>query len=175
MTELSNQLICRFPWFCIRTQPKREHIAAGQLRRLEGVDVFCPRIRFQRSTKRGKVWFEEAMFPGYLFARFDMPAMLRAVSSSAGVCGLIRFGGECLRVPESVIETLRQETDGTVVIRQPELKAGDHAVMADGAMQGLRAIVTQVLPGGERVKILMEWLGTAVEAEVPVEALEPAA
>jgi hypothetical protein len=36
-------------------------------------------------------------------------------------------------------------------------------------------VITQVLPGGERVKILMELMGTAVEAEVPMEALEPAA
>lgn len=175
MTELSNQPICQFPWFCVRTQTKREHIAAGQLKRLEEVEVFCPRIRFRRNTKRGKVWFEEALFPGYLFARFDFTQQLRAVSSAAGVSGLVRFGGECAKVPDFVVETLRREADGTVVVRQPEIKTGDQTVLAEGALRGLRAVVTQVLPGGERVKILMEWLGTAVEAEVPVEALEPAA
>jgi transcriptional antiterminator RfaH len=80
-------------WLCVRTQPKREHIAAGQLDLLEGVDVFSPRIRFKRRTPRGKVWFEESLFPGYIFARFDLP-MLRAVSSAVGVRGLVRFAGE---------------------------------------------------------------------------------
>jgi hypothetical protein len=61
------------------------------------------------------------------------------------------------------------------VIPQSVLQAGDHAVMAEGAMRGLPALVKQVLPGGERVKILMELMGTAVEAEVPMESLEPAA
>ena len=162
-------------WLCVRTQPKREHIAAGQLGRLAGVEVFCPRIRFQRNTKRGKVWFEEALFPGYLFARFDVLTMLRTVSGTYGVQGLVRFAGECAQVPDFVVDSLRSEASGIIVIREPALKPGDTAMMAEGAMRGLRAVVTQVLPGGERVKILMELMGTTVEAEVPIEALEPAA
>ncbi|MFA7256293.1 MAG: transcription termination/antitermination NusG family protein [Kiritimatiellales bacterium] len=164
-----------FPWYCIRTQTKREHIAVGQLKRLEGVEVFCPRIRFRRNTKRGKVWFDEALFPGYLFARFDFNAMVRAVSGTVGVRGLVRFANECAQVPEYVVEMLRNEMDGTVIIPESELKAGDSAVMVDGAMRGLQVLIRQVLPGGERVKILMELMGTAVEAEVPMEALEPVA
>ncbi|MCC7299725.1 MAG: hypothetical protein IT583_01445 [Verrucomicrobia bacterium] len=165
------------PWLCVRTQPKREHIAVGQLQRLEGVEVFCPRIRFQRNTVRGKVWFDEALFPGYLFAQFDFNKNVRAVSGAVGVRGLVRFAGECAQIPGVIVEALRAEmADGpAILIKEPELKAGDQAVMVDGAMRGLRAIVTQVLPGGERVKILMELMGTAVEAEVSMEALEPAA
>jgi len=175
MPELSNSLISQFPWRCVRTQTKREHIAAGQLERLAGIEVFCPRIRFQRNTKRGKVWFEEALFPGYLFVRFDMATMFRAVSSAYGVRGLVRFAGECAQVPDFVVSTLRSAADGVVVIKEPALKTGDKAVISEGAMRGLRAVVTQVLPGGERVKILMELMGTAVEAEVSMETLEPAA
>ncbi len=165
------------PWYCIRTQTKREHIAVGQLSRLESVEVFCPRIRFRRNTKRGKVWFEEALFPGYLFARFDFNTLFRAVSATVGVRGMVRFDGECAQIPDFVVEALRAEmANGPVIlVKEPELKAGDRAVMADGAMRGLSALITQVLPGGERVKILLELMGTAVEAEVPIEALESAA
>jgi transcriptional antiterminator RfaH len=174
MEQTTSPLIA-FPWRCVRTQPKREHIAVGQLNRLADIEVFCPRIRFQRNTKRGKVWFDEALFPGYLFARFEFDKNFRAVSGAVGVRGLVRFAGECAQVPDFVVEMLRNEFNGTVVIPEPELKAGDLAVMVDGALRGLRAIVTKVLPGGDRVKILMELMGTAVEAEVPIEALEPAA
>ena len=177
MSESSNNLISQFPWYCVRTQTKREHIAAGQLKRLEGVEVFCPRIRFQRNMKRGKVWFEEALFPGYLFARFDFNRMLRAVSGTVGVRGLVRFSGECAQVPDFIVETLRAEmVDGPVIlVKEPELKAGDAAVMVGGALVGLRAVITRVMPGGDRVKILMDLMGTAIEAEVPVDALEKVA
>ena len=175
MNQSLNHPAASLSWLCVRTQPKREHIAAGRLELLAGVEVFCPRIRFRRNTKRGKVWFEEALFPGYLFARFDMPTMLRAVSSAYGVRGLVRFAGECAQVPDFVVDTLRSGADDVVVIKEPSLKAGDVAVMAEGAMRGLRAIVTQVLSGGERVKILMDLMGTKVVAEVSIAALEPAA
>ncbi|MDK2858664.1 MAG: transcriptional antiterminator RfaH [Verrucomicrobiota bacterium] len=163
----------QIPWRCIRTQAKREHIAAGQLRRLAGVEVFAPRIRFQRRMPRGRVWFEESLFPGYIFARFDAVELLRAVSAAIGVRGLVRFGGEYAAVPVSAIDFLRSEVDGTLVIPGPELKAGDETIVATGALRGLHAVVSQVLPGGERVKILMELMGTMVKIEVPAESLEP--
>jgi len=164
-------------WVCVRTQPKREHIAAGQLELLDGVEVFAPRIRFKRRTPRGKVWFEESLFPGYIFARFDLP-MLRAVSSAVGVRGLVRFAGECAAVPESMIEMLRAEqTDASPIVipDEPRVKEGDEAVVAEGALMGLQAVITQVMPGGERVKILLNMMGSAVEAEVPVDTLEKVA
>jgi len=170
-----NPLTSYAAWYCVKTQTKREHIAAGRLELLPGVEVFCPRIRFQRNTKRGKIWFEEALFPGYLFARFDIPTMLRAVSNAYGVRGLVRFSGECSQVPDFVVDALRSGADSVIVIKEPALKVGDETVIADGAMRGLRAVVTQVLSGGERVKILMDLMGTAVEAEVPMKALEPVA
>ena len=175
MNQLSNHLISQSAWRCIRTQPKREHIAAGRLNLLAGVEVFCPRIRFQRNTKRGKVWFEEALFPGYVFARFDMATLLRAVSGAYGVRGMVRFAGECAQVPDFVVDALRSEADGVILIKEPALKTGDEAVLVEGSFTGLRAVITQVLPGGERVKILMELMGTAVSAEVSAGALEKVA
>ncbi|MBI9020402.1 MAG: hypothetical protein JEZ10_04010 [Verrucomicrobia bacterium] len=176
MNPISNSKfqINDFAWRCVRTQPKREHIAAGQLERLEGVEVFAPRIRFKRRTPRGRVWFEESLFPGYIFARFDAFENLRMVSSAVGVRGLVRFAGECAVVPDFMIETLRTERfdEGPVVIEAPVVKVGDEAVVIGGALLGLRAVVTQVLSGGERIKILMDMMGTAIEAEVAANSLE---
>ncbi len=174
MNPFSNS---QFPWVCVRTQTRREPVAAGQLELLNGVEVFCPRIRFRRNTRRGKVWFEEAMFPGYIFVRFDFAEMVRAVSSAVGVRGLVRFRGECARVPDSMIEMLRAERfdEGPVVIEEPAVQVGDEAVVTDGALMGLRAVITQVLSGGERVKVLMDMMGTAIEAEIEAGSLEAVA
>ena len=57
-------------WFCVKTQPKHEHIAAAGLQRRLNVNCFAPRVRYRKMTRRGAVWFVEAMFPGYLFAEF---------------------------------------------------------------------------------------------------------
>ena len=78
-------------WFCVRTQTKREHIAAGHLRELEAVEVFCPRLRYRKATRRGKIWWVEPLFPGYLLAKFNLAEMERAVTFCQGVRGLVRF------------------------------------------------------------------------------------
>ncbi len=173
MSESNHAPKSRTAWYCVKTQPKRETVAASQIE-ARGVEVFAPRIRFQRRTPRGKVWFDESLFPGYIFARFDLQENIRAVSSAYGVRGLVRFAGECAEVPGAMIEMLRNEAQETIVISGPELKEGDEAVVAEGAMLGLRAVITKVLPGKDRVRILMDMMGTAIEAEVPVAALEKA-
>src|SRR6202008_1357728 len=80
-------------WYCLRSQPKHEHIAAAHLRMLEHVTVFCPRIRFKRKTRQGPAWVTEAMFPGYLFALFELAEMHRQVRYAHGVSGIVQFGG----------------------------------------------------------------------------------
>ena len=82
----SSALLALIPepvWFCLKTQPKREHLAATALRRQFGVECFSPRLRFRRMTQRGPVWFVEAMFPGYLFAKFIYSTQHRAVESGS--------------------------------------------------------------------------------------------
>ena len=81
-------------WFCVRTQTKREHIAAEHLKELEGIEVFCPRLRYRKATRRGKVWWIEPLFPGYLLAKFKLAEMERAVTFCQGVRGLVRFGSD---------------------------------------------------------------------------------
>src|ERR1043166_9701891 len=84
--------IASVAWFCLRSQPKHEHIAARHLRQIENVEVFNPRIRFPRSTPAGKVIVTESMFPNYLFARFDWKLLLTRVHYAPGVSGVVHFG-----------------------------------------------------------------------------------
>ena len=97
-------------WFCVRSQIKHEHIAAQHLRKLPGVEVFCPRVRFQRATRRGKVWFTEAMFPNYLFARFEL-SFIRAIKAEPGVASVVHFGPHFATVPDEIIADLRERLD----------------------------------------------------------------
>ena len=71
-------------WFCVRTQTKREHIAAGHLREVEGVEVFGPRLRYRKATRRGKIGWVEPLCPGYLLARFKLRELERAVYLQPG-------------------------------------------------------------------------------------------
>src|ERR1035441_10334880 len=57
-------------WYCARTKPKHEHIAAATLRRDLGLEVFNPRLRSERATFRGVIKrVTDPLFPCYIFIR----------------------------------------------------------------------------------------------------------
>jgi len=162
MREKSNQnegLPHRQAWFCVRSQPKHEHIAMARLRE-EGLDVFLPRVRFKKTSVRGPVWVTEALFPNYLFARFDWHASSRLVRHAMGVSTIVNFGGNVPAIPDEVIKDLRAHI-GTQDLRiiAEELTPKDQVQISGGAFHGLSAVVTQVMPAKERVKVLLDFLG----------------
>lgn len=159
-------------WYCIHTKPKCEHLAAGALRALPEVEVYCPRIRFQKSTTRGKVWFVEALFPSYFFARFTPMNSLRAVRSAQNVINVVGFGGVPVSVPEDVIRSLQQEMQNKDLREvKPALQVGDSVKLAEGPMRGLTGIIERMLSGAERVRVLLEFLGRESVVEVPMDKI----
>jgi transcriptional antiterminator RfaH len=147
-------------WYVVHSKPKCEHLAALAAAELPGVEAYCPRIRFRRTTRRGAVWFVEALFPGYFFARFAPAASLRAVRHARQVIRVVEFGGQPVPVPDVVLVSLREEMRG-LDVREVEAGVcpGDEVELAAGPMRGLRGIVDSVRDGAQRVRILMEFLG----------------
>jgi len=152
-------------WFCVRTQTKREHIAAKHLRELEGIEVFCPRIKYRKATRRGKIWWLEPLFPGYLLAKFDLLEMERIVTFCHGVRGLVRFGTEIPNVPEQFVLSLitqvekQAEGDKELITVAPAVAVGDEVEIAHGPFQGMKGTIQSVASAAERVKVLLEFLG----------------
>ena len=108
----------------------------------------------------------EALFPGYFFARFSLRDLLPLVRSAHGVLSIVRFGTWYPVIDNSTIEELQVEAEtslmGEVV---PELAPGDRVRLVAGPLAGLEAVITHVLPGHERVKLLLEFLGGNTLAE----------
>jgi transcriptional antiterminator RfaH len=161
-------------WFCVRTQPKHEHLAATALRRQLEITCFSPRLRFRRATRRGAVWFVEAMFPGYLFAEFVYSRQHRQVEYSPGIQGFVRFGDQVAALDSSTIANLRQTADEEEIVTfNPEIQVGQAVRIAEGPFQGLEALVTHLLPAKERIRVLLEFLGRSLETEVPAPKVLP--
>jgi len=137
----------KLAWFCVRSQPKHEHIAAAHLRQISTVEVFVPRIRFKRLTRYGQVWVTEALFPNYLFARFDWHGYLRQIYHSPGVSEVVHFGTHWPVIPDEVIDSLRNSlgNDDVHVIPE-EVSPGDAVKIVGGSLHGLQAVVSRVMP-----------------------------
>src|SRR5262252_8372033 len=115
-SSASLSLVQNAVWFCMRAEPKREHLAATALRRRFGIECLSPRLRFRKLTQRGPVWFVEAMFPGYLFAKFVYSTQHRAVESSHGVRGIVRFGEHLATIQEEIIAALQSKAGAEEVV-----------------------------------------------------------
>jgi len=154
-------------WFCLKAQPKREHLAAIALRRQFGIECCSPRLRFRKMTHRAPVWFVEAMSPGYLFAKFVYSNQHRAVEASHGIRGIVRFGDHLATLPENVLAGLQSRVGAEEVVTvDSSIKIGQPVQITEGAFQGLEGVVTRLLPARERVRVLLEFLGRSLEMEI---------
>ena len=163
-------------WYCLRTQTKREHIAAGALREFEGVEVICPRLRFRKMTRRGKIWWVEPLFPGYLLAKFDLEEKERAVSYANGVSQILRFGGKTPSIPEDFVADLKAELaksmeEGELLTVQPKILPGDEVELAEGPLKGMTGQVIEICPAKDRVRIFIEFMGQEQPVDVDLFSL----
>jgi len=156
-------------WFCLRARPKQEHLAAAHLRSQEGVEVFVPRIRFRRVTRRGPVWVTEALFPNYLFARFNWKLSFRLVHYSPNLTGVVHFGANWPTIPDEVMDELRSKVgEEDIRVIPPEMGPGDPVKIAGGSFHGLQGVVQRVMPSGQRVAVLLEFLGRQTPIEISI-------
>ena len=155
-------------WYCLSSQPKHERIAATHLWKRARLEVFAPLVRYQRVRGRRKIWNTEAMFPGYLFARFDFKTRSREVRSFPGIRGIVHFGDLVPPVPEELLAQLRAAIgeEETVTISTVPTQ-GTEVTIIDGTLAGLQALVTNYCPAKDRVRVLLEFLGRGVEVELP--------
>jgi transcriptional antiterminator RfaH len=154
-------------WYCVRTQPKHEHIAAAGLVKNLELEVFHPRLRLERSTRRGVVRVVEPLFPGYLFVHCSLSECLNEIRYVNGVSSLVHFGTRISTVPDEVIYELKQcfEADEPMSV-QDHLHVGAEVIVAEGPFRGFCGTVVRLLPARQRVQLLLDFLGRTTLAEV---------
>ncbi|NBB80223.1 MAG: hypothetical protein GVY36_12410 [Verrucomicrobia bacterium] len=158
-------------WHCLRTQTKREHIAAALLDRLEDVEVFCPRISQVRKTRTGKKRFTEALFPGYIFARFCFYTHSRQVVHSQGITKMVQLGDRRV-IPERVINDLKASLpEGIMESPDRSVEPGADIEFVAGSLKGLNGKVLAQLPAKNRIQVLLEFLGREITVDVSPDAV----
>jgi transcriptional antiterminator RfaH len=154
-------------WYCLRTKPRNERLTSNFLRVENAVEVFCPFVRFERARRSGKLWVTEAMFPGYVFARFRYISQCRQIRATRGVVKIVSFGEVPARVSSEIIGELRNAVqDQETIVIQPGIEVGEEVNVIAGPFRGLRVVVSRVMPARERIAVLLEVLGMEREVEI---------
>ncbi len=165
--EPLNPTIRELAWFCVRTKPKNEHIAAAHLRDLECVDVFCPRVRFKRPRGQRTMWVTEALFPGYIFAKFNWFNQVKAVFYANGVSGIVKFGDNWPIIDDHIIEDWQAAMgDEELAVCEELPEPGEDILITAGAFTGSLAEVVKVSNSRKRIAVLMDFLGRQLQIEL---------
>jgi len=161
-------------WYSLKSQPKHEQLAAAFLRKHLGLDVFSPRVRYQRKSRLGMKWVTEALFPGYVFACFNLAQHLSQVRYGQGIQGVVHFKNYYPCIPDLIIQELRTS------IGQEELKEFDTVLeegveveLVGGPLMGFQGVIKQILPAKLRVKVLLDFLGQSTIIEVNTSHILP--
>jgi transcriptional antiterminator RfaH len=154
-------------WYCLYTQPKREHIAAANIKSRTLEEVYCPRISFHKRTRQGKKRFTEALFPGYIFVNWPHHQGFRHLMAMPGVRNIVRAGEDYRPVPSVIIEALRVRLGGDYLdLPEPSLELGQDVVIIDGPFAEFTAKVCLLPDGRDRVAVLLDFLGREITINV---------
>lgn len=158
-------------WYVLRSKPRKEDVVWRQVL-ASGFETFYPRLRVHPVNPRARKL--RPYFPGYLFVRADLEKVGMSVFKwMPHTFGLVSFGGEPAIVPENLVHAIRKRVDeinaaGGEVF--DGLESGDVVWIVDGPFKGYEAIFDARLPGSERVRVLLELLGSQRQVTVELNA-----
>jgi len=158
-------------WYAIRSKPRKEEVVWLQISS-QGFESYYPRIRVNPVNPRSKKL--KPYFPGYLFVWADLEEVgLSIFQWMPHSIGLVSFGGEPSVVPEHLVAAIRQKLDGINAAGGElfsGLKPGDSVWISDGPFKGYEAIFDERVAGSERVRVLLEFLGSKRQVSLTLRA-----
>ena len=148
-------------------------MASAELDRA-GFEVFSPRVK--NLAPRGG-HSDAPLFPGYLFLRCDLAEDAPTFRQVAPhVSGWVTFDGMVPPLPEEFIDALHRrlasiDNEGGLWRR---FHRGEKVRIVAGNLQELAEVLEEPKSPQARVRVLMEFMGRLVPAQVPWENLRPA-
>jgi len=163
--------ICQ--WFAVRTAIGREKSVANQLQS-KGYETFLPLYSSRRQWCDRVKQLELALFPGYLFSRFDLNHRL-PILVTPGVQLIVGTGKIPTPVSDAEMAALQRViASGSPAEPHDFLTAGRRVRIRAGALAGLEGILVDV-KNSWRMVLSVELLRRSVAVEVDRAALTPCA
>lgn len=156
-------------WHVVHCKPRQEFRAMDNLV-AQGFEVFLPRVLIERKRRNRIVTVEEALFPRYLFVRFDPSAdPWHVIRNTLGVSSLVRVGMQPACVPDLIISELQGLATPLIGRFQP----GDRIVVSEGPFVGFEGVYMEA-DGERRAMILIEFLNKSQRIRVDASILTSA-
>ena len=162
-------------WYVIQTKPREEKRAVFFLNR-EDIELYLPKM--EACTIRGgkKRFIQKPLFPGYLFARFNVDEDIWMVSWTKGVRKILPESISPIPLLDSVIESIKNLAGKDKIIRKRNnLRRNDRIRINRGPMKDLVGIFENWASDEGRVKVLLNLLNYQARLELHYSLIEKVA
>jgi transcription antitermination factor NusG len=129
-------------WYAMVVKPQHEFKVFQGLQELAEVEAFFPSYKDKRIWSDRVKILDAALFPGYVFARFEYPARRVPVLRVAGVRSIVGFGHAPSALAEEEINTIRTLVNSSFPVRPwPFLREGQRVRIEHGPLSGVEGII----------------------------------
>jgi transcription elongation factor/antiterminator RfaH len=172
---LTRAIVGNERWYLAHTLPKSESKAELHLG-AQGFRTYLPRIRKTIRHARQLRTVQAPLFPRYLFVILDLGRdRWLSVRSTIGVSHLYTTrDGRPVPLPAGVVESLIERSEANLMRLDDGLVKGQRVRILSGPFADFVGTLER-LDAAERVKVLLEMMGTAVAVTLHRSALAPAA
>jgi transcriptional antiterminator RfaH len=144
-------------WYLVFTKANHEAIAEQHLQR-QGFDIYLPLLQQHKRRRNQYKIVTEPLFPRYLFIHLhsEMDDWSK-IRSTRGCVSLVRFGPLPARVPENLIQRLKQDEGSRIIqegVSTPDFQPGDHVQVVDGVLTNYEGIV-KIKNSQQRITLLL--------------------
>jgi transcription antitermination factor NusG len=158
-------------WYALHVQATKEKHVATVLRD-KGYTEFVPLYRARRRWSDRFQEVELALFPGYLFCRFD-PQVRLPILTTPWVRGVVGAGKTPIPVAGPEVEAIQAVVhSGLGALPWPFLQEGDRVLLAEGPLAGLEGLLVDVR-NESRLVVSVSLLQRSVAVEIERAWLRP--
>jgi transcription antitermination factor NusG len=162
-------------WYACHTRARHEKTVDALLRRAV-IESYLPTTLRESRWKDRKKMVLFPLFPGYVFARFDLH-QLTQVLCTHGVAAVVSARGYPTPIPASEIETVRLVTSavtdpGTELESAPLMSKGHWVRVTAGPFRGVEGVVVE-RRGRQRVLVGITAIGQGLEVDIGIADLAP--
>jgi transcriptional antiterminator NusG len=151
-------------WYAIWTRSRHEKFVRERLTEKQ-VEVFLPTIARWSRWKDRKKKLDWPLFPGYLFARFDVSDR-RAVLTCDGVVQIVGTEGVPSSIPDLEVDGIRRLVESELSYDPcPFIREGDEVKVVSGPLRGL---IGRLVRKGSHARLVLSvnLIAQAVSVEV---------
>jgi transcriptional antiterminator NusG len=160
-------------WYAVRVRTKSEALVSSLFAQ-KGLDSFAPTYELRRKYTDRMKRIQSALFPGYVFCRFNACEPL-PVLSTPSVQSIVGFGDGPHPVSDSEIENLRRAVAaGTQLTPTSWLSSGRRVRVRSGPLAGVEGYLITVKNHQQRLVLCADLLQKAAAVEVNLDEVEAA-